>query len=254
MFRLSASVLVCLVGLFVVASVIEVRAQPAGSAESRGPTRRDLYQYVWDFVLVGDGAATGRDLQDIAAYYSGLAPDTRVKVDHVFANGALSSREKKQEILGLCQGLRHGTVVSASGEEHRGVLHFNCPSEGRILSSNSLHVTLTKGGTSDLPLLDVVEIDATQEKLVRMRTNRGQIIEASKITLPARGSYYYLYIDIHREAGTPVHLRFPSEIKKILLGRLERTQCGECFRTMEIDWRFCPYCGTRLQRGEKPAQ
>jgi hypothetical protein len=214
------------------------------SGERAGPSRRELYQYIWDFVVVGDGKATTEDLKHIASYYSGRKKEMITKIDQTFASTALSGKQKRESICGLCPNIRYGTVVTTAGKTHKGLIelwnwHNDYP-RSRYLEKSYMPIQLTKGGTTTVALRDIVDIDLSNDSESIIKTNKAKLLHG-KIKIKAL---------VHVSGSEPLEIEH-TQLKRLVFGTLKHIQCPECFRVMEIDWKYCAYDGTRLTDGKK---
>jgi hypothetical protein len=217
---------VTVVGLFVL---------PVGSQDS--PSMRDIYKYVWDFVIVGDREATDEDLEVFHNYFSAQPSETKAQVEKTIRSDALGEREKRQAIRENLKGTRNGSVVTKRGETLHGIVQ-NRMGESRW---STIFVRLQNGGTVDIPIEDIVEAKYNgQESSVKTRQGtiyRGEIAPSHNV-------------GVYTKEKNPIVVQY-SQIDKVILGSVKQVRCPNCMRVMEIDWKYCPYDGKQLGGSEK---
>ncbi|MBA7651627.1 hypothetical protein ES703_59446 [subsurface metagenome] len=208
--------------------VIGAGGYVANSQENeRISLRRELYEYFWKFVMVGDGEPTTNDLKGIASYFSELDQKTITKIEQTHVSAALSNRQKREAICNLCPNVRHGTVVTRSGETYKGVIileHlYRHLGSYRSSRDSTLWIDLTKGGETTVSWREIVEIDIREAKgslcTAIVKTNRKQALPGV-IGVEAT---------ILAEAVDPIVIK-GQDIKRIVFGHLRRVQCPDCFR------------------------
>ncbi|MFC1764066.1 hypothetical protein ACFL6U_18580 [Planctomycetota bacterium] len=232
------------VTLFAIFAILIVFSLAASSQE--GPSRRDLYKFVWDFVVVGDGEATSEDLKAIASFYTRLPSESVAKIAETYSSEALSMRQKTEAVRNLCEGSRYGTVVTNGGETYTGVVRFFFGSS----ALDPLYVVLTKGGTMHIPARELIEIDHSGKEWL-LRTNQNALINGKFLgVLLTNGKAFDFDIRVYTYGREPIKIN-SDDIRRVVLGGLKQIECPECFRVMEINWKYCPYDGTNLSNGEK---
>lgn len=211
---------------------------------AEGPTRKDLYKYVWDYVIVGDGEATTENLRNIASFFTSQSPESITKLEQAFQSEGLSDRQKRETLSEAWGNVRHGTIVTTSGETYTGILelqswytHPRWPNtDSRYVGGATLPITLAKGGQTTVPWQEIVEMEFPEGDATKIKTRPGTLFLGS----------VQMQVLVHRADSNVVTLS-GSQMRRVILGSLKIIECESCFRRMEIDWRFCPFDGTKLK-------
>ena len=206
---------------------------------------RDIYMFLWKQKLAPGLEPSQEDLVNVAFWWHSLDPQIRERITNAMKNRVFSDREKKSAISRDIPTAVYGTLAMEKGKDVTGVIVFqscSMSSEGKpgikVRQEGQGDVVVPYSSMSALQVLEILDQYGITSRILIRRADRkiisGTNAEASELACKVFNRDHGM-VDCSRKIK-----------KKIAFGGVQAVLCPNCFRTMEIDWNFCPYCGERL--------
>ena len=209
-------------------------AQKVVNSEEKPPnggfSLRDQANFIWKYYFRRNDTPNEDEIKSVAEF---LKEHSSIK--EIMGSQNFSNHQKAEEIQRKTGYFSFGTVTTGSSE-YSGVIKT-------LEGSNEIDIDLKAGGTTRIPRNEISEISLNNGQSIRcyiaLKKNNGEILEGS--------------VDQSFITGWVFNARFQkvtlssTEIKRIAFGSRGSTKCKECFETLEIYWKYCPYCGKIVQ-------
>jgi len=211
---------------------------------------RDIYAFLWKTKLAPGIEPQQKHFVNVAFWWETLKPEVRDRIAGTIKSRTLSDREKKRAIMKEIPAAVYGTVAMEKGQDLSGVIVFEKCSftpEGdpgiKVAQEGKGTTVIPYSAMAGLQVLEFLRQYGYTARIVIRRAD-GQMISGKS----TNGSEVNCQI-FNRQTGA---LRSSADTKKVTFGGVQTILCPDCFRPMEIDWNFCPYCGIRLPLAGKP--
>jgi len=196
----------------------------------------DICRYIWYHFFRIKESPTEEELKDLAKYF--VKNEKRFNyVKTLILNKALSIRQKRIEFRRNFPYVFYG-IITTNKKEYKGLIYFT-----KFYKS----ITEENGGWIEISPYSIKEI--TIEKIIKHKVSYSTPCWAKVKIKKHDGKIFqgvYSLQNIYI-----INQKFVIEIKSDTITRIifqgyHTVECPDCFKTMEIDWKFCPYCGRRL--------